>query len=122
MMPELRWITRSSEWTSGRSHVEASGRISDFRSPQLDGSYQAHFDLQEAGGIARRTELREGIADARGSGHWTLEDFTTTGAIMVRDLSWQDEQFVVKKASGTSDYSLTDQELRVAKLQGKLFG
>ena len=113
---------KSVKWSSGRSHVEASGRISDFRNPQLDGSYQAHFDLQEAGGIARHAELREGIAEAKGIGHWKMGDFTTTGAILVRDLSWQDERFVVKKASGNSDYSLTDQELRLAKLQGRLFG
>ena len=113
---------KSLKWMSGRSRLEASGRISDFRNPQMVGSYEAHLDLQEAGAIARRTDLREGIAEFKGSGHWTLGDFTTTGAVSVRDLGWQDEQFLLKKASASSDFSITDQELRLSKLQGKLFG
>src|SRR5262249_39694181 len=113
---------RSLKWTSGRSQVEARGRISDFQNPQLDGSYEANFDLQEAGAVARRTDLREGMAELKGSGHWTLGDFSSTGAIAIRDLTWQDEQFVLKKVSGGADYSVTDQEVRLSKLQGKVFG
>ena len=113
---------KSLEWTSGRSHVEARGRISDFRSPRLDASYEAHFDLQEAAAIARRTDLREGMADFKGSGHWSLEEFTSSGTLALRDLGWRDEQFAVKQASLNSDYSATDQQIKLTRLQGKLFG
>ena len=113
---------KSLHWTSGRSHLEANGRISDFRAPRLDASYDAYVDLGEAAAIARRHDLQEGVAEFKGSGHWSLSDFSASGALALRDLSWQDEQFVIKKASGTADYSITDEQVKLSKLQGKLFG
>ncbi len=56
----------SLKWNSGRSSLEASGRISDFRNPRLDGSYAAQINLQEAAAIARRSDLREGVAEFKG--------------------------------------------------------
>ncbi len=109
-------------WNSGRSSLEASGRISDFRNPHLDGSYDAHVDLAEAAAIARRRDLREGIAEFKGSGHWSLEEFTSSGTLALRDIGWQNDQIAVKRASATSDYSVTDQQVKLWKLQGKLFG
>lgn len=110
------------KWNSGRSWFEASGRISDFRNPQLDGSYDAHVDLQEAAAIARRRDLREGVAESKGAGHWSLNAFSTSGALTLSNVGLQEEQIAFKKASATSDYSVTDEQLKLAKLQGKLFG
>ncbi len=95
---------KSLQWTSGRSHVEASGRISDFRAPRLDASYDAYIDLGEAAAIARRHDLQEGVAEFKGSGHWFLNEFSASGTLAMRDVSWRDDQFIVKKASGTADY------------------
>ncbi len=113
---------KSLKWNSGRSSLEASGRISDFRNPHLEGSYDAHVDLQEAAAIARRHELRDGIVEFKGNGQWSLSEFSTSGAIVLRDLGWQDDQIDVKKASATADYSVTDEQIKLSKLQGKLFG
>ncbi len=113
---------KSLQWSSGRSHLEASGRISDFRAPRFDASYDAHVDLGEAAAIARRHDIQEGVAEFKGSGHWSLSEFSASGTLAMRDLSWQSEQFVVKKAAGTADYSITDDQFKLAKLQGKVFG
>jgi translocation and assembly module TamB len=110
------------KWNSGRSSVEASGRISDFRNPHLNGSYTAHFDLQEAGAITRRPDLREGVAEFKGSGTWSMNDFETSGSAVLRDVAWQDDQIVLKKANATTDYSVTDDQVKLWKLQGKLLG
>ena len=113
---------RSLKWNSGRSSVQASGRISDFQHPRIDGSYEAHLNLPEVAAIARRHEVREGIADFKGNGHWTLSDFSASGALDLHDLGWQDEQFVLKKANASADYTLTDDQIKVQKLQGKVLG
>ena len=107
---------------SGRSHVEAGGRVTDFRHPRIDGQYEAHLDLAEAASIARRHDLRQGVIDFKGKGSWTLEQFATSGEVVLRDLGWQDNQFAFKQASATSDYSVSDQEIKLSKLQGKLLG
>jgi len=113
---------KSLKWNSGRSKMEASGRISDFQNPHLDGSYDVHIDLGEAAAIVRRQDLREGVAEFKGSGHWALDEFTTTGALTLPDLGWQDQQIALKKASVTTDYSVTDRQIKLSKLQGKLLG
>jgi len=113
---------KSLRWNSGRSSAEASGRVSDFRNPHLDGSYNAHLDLAEAAAIARRRDLREGIADFKGNGRWSLEEFSSSGTLVLRELGWQNDQIAVKRASATSDYSVTDEQIKLWKLQGKLFG
>lgn len=113
---------KSLTWNSGRSSLKLSGRISDFKNPRLDGSYEAEINLQEAAAIARRHDLRQGVADLKGNGHWTLGDFSTSGAMAVRDLGWQDEQFVLSKIAVNSDYVLSDQQIKLSKAQGKILG
>jgi translocation and assembly module TamB len=112
----------SLKWNSGHSHFSASGQITDFRHPQLQGSYEAQFDLIEAASIARRRELRAGVLELRGHGNWSLDQFTSNGLITLRDLAWQNDQVSFSKASFNSDYSVTDQQVKLSKLQGRIFG
>jgi translocation and assembly module TamB len=107
---------------SGRTHLVASGRVSDFRNPRVDATYDAAFDLNEAASIARQPELHEGLMELKGQGSWSLDQFTTSGALALRDFGWQNDQIVLKRASATSDYSVTDRDMRFTKLQGKVFG
>ena len=111
---------KSLKWNSGRSSLEASGRISDFRNPRIDGNYTAKLNLGEVSAILRRGDLREGMAEFKGTGRWSLTDFTTSGAIGLHDLDWSNQQIGVKKASATADYSVSDDQIKISKLQGKL--
>ena len=95
---------KSLRWNSGRSSLEVNGRVSDFRNPRLDGSYDAHVDLAEASAIARRHDLREGFAEFKGSGHWSLDEFNSTGTLALRDLGWQNDQIAIQK--GECDFRL----------------
>ena len=113
---------KSLKWNSGRSSVEASGRIGNFRDPHVDGSYDAKIHLGEVAAITRRHDLREGIAEFKGNGHWSLKEFTTSGVLAVRDVGWESEQVALTKATATADYSLTDEQVKLSKLQGKLLG
>jgi translocation and assembly module TamB len=115
---------KSLQWSSGRSSLQARGRISDFRNPHLDASYQAHVDLEDAAAIVRQHDLREGSADFKGSGQWSLKEseFTTSGTVALRDVGWRNDQIALQKASATSDYAVTDDQIKLSKLQGKLLG
>lgn len=105
---------------SGRSHLEARGRVTNFRQPQIEAIYDAYVDLGEAASIARRRDLREGLAEFKGQGTWSLEHFVTSGELALRDFGWQDEMIDLKKANLTSDYSFSDQQIKLLKLQGEL--
>jgi translocation and assembly module TamB len=112
----------SLKWSSGRSNLQASGHVSNFQHPQVDGSYQAHVDLQEAAAIMRRRDLSGGTAEVRGRGAWSADGFGSSGSLSMRDVAWQDDQVGLKKADASGDYTLTDQQIRVSKIQGKILG
>ena len=111
----------SLKWNSGHSHFSASGQITDFRRPHLQGSYEAQFDLTEAASIARRRELRAGLLELKGHGEWSLDQFASNGLLTLRDLGWQNDQISFSKASLNTDYSVTDQQLKLSKLQARDF-
>ena len=113
---------QSLNWTSGRSSLKSSGRISDFQNPHLVGNYEAQIDLEEAAAVARRHDLRQGVAQFKGNGECSLDEFTTGGAVVLKDLGWQDEQFLLRNVGATADYSVTDQQLKLSKLQGRVLG
>ncbi|PYQ42895.1 MAG: hypothetical protein DMG99_07965 [Acidobacteria bacterium] len=113
---------KSLQWNSGRSSLKASGRISDFRNPQLQGTYEAEINLQEAAAITRRHDLREGVAEFNGEGHWSLNEFKASGVAALREVGWQNDQIALKKVGANADYLLTDQQIRITKLQGKILG
>jgi translocation and assembly module TamB len=112
----------SLKWSSGRSNLQASGHVSNFQHPQVDGSYQAHVDLQEAAAVMRRRDLSGGTAEVRGRGAWSADGFGSSGSLSLRDVAWQDDQVGLKKADAGGDYTLTDQQIKVSKIQGKVLG
>jgi translocation and assembly module TamB len=115
-------VITSLRWNSGHSHVFATGQVTDFRRPRLQGPYDAQFDLTEAASIARRPDLRAGLLELKGRGDWTLDQFSSTGLLTIQDLAFQDDQISFSKASLSTGYSITDQQLQLSKLQGKIFG
>jgi translocation and assembly module TamB len=112
----------SLQWSSGRSTLQANGRISNFQSPRFDGRYESHFDLQEAAAIARRHDVSAGAADFKGTGTWSANEFQSSGSLVLRDLALQNDQVGFKKAFATSDYIVTDQQIRLSKIQAKALG
>jgi translocation and assembly module TamB len=111
----------SLQWNSGHSSLAASGQISDFRHPSLQGTYEAHIDVAEAAGIARRREARTGTLQLKGSGEWLAQKFSAKGVLDLTDLSWQDERVSVSKASVTTDYSISDEQFKLSRIEGKIF-
>ena len=114
----------SLEWGSGRSNLKASGRISDFRNPRIDAKYDAQVDLEELAAISRRHDLREGTAQVKGTGQWSpqQDDLSFAGVLSLRELGWGNDQVTVSKVSATTDYVITDEQIKLSKLQGKLLG
>jgi translocation and assembly module TamB len=115
-------VIPSLKWNSGHSHFSASGQITDFRRPQLQGSYDGQLDLAELASIARRHDLRDGTVELRGHGDWSLGEFAASGLLTIRDLGWQDDGIAFSKGSLSTAYSASDKQLKLSKLQGKVFG
>jgi len=112
----------SLKWNSGHSHLDARGRISDFHHPHVEGSYEAQVDLTEIAGIFRRRDLQGGLLELKGQGNWSVQHFAANGQLTFRDLAWRDDLVSFSKGAFASDYSLTEDQVKLSKLQGKVFG
>jgi translocation and assembly module TamB len=115
-------LVRSLKWNSGHSHLSGSGQVTDFRRPHLQASYDARLDLTELASIVRRRDLRTGLLELKGSGDWSLDKYAANGLLTLRDLAWRDDQIAFSKASLDAGYSLTDQQIKLSKIEGKIFG
>lgn len=115
-------VIPSFKWNSGHSHFSASGQVTNFLHPRLQASYDAQLDIAETASIARRPELRGGMLELKGHGDWSLDQFTSNGLLTLRDFDWKDDKISVSKASLNADYSVSDQQLKFSKLQGRIFG
>jgi translocation and assembly module TamB len=111
----------SLKWNSGHSNFSATGHIANFRRPHLQAAYDAHLDLTEAAAISRRPDLRAGLLELKGEGTWSPDQFASNGLLTLRDLIFQDDQISISKAALTTGYSATDQQLKLSKIQGRIF-
>ena len=117
----------SLKWSSGRSHLEASGRVTDFHQPKIDANYDGTLELAEISAITRRREVRAGVLELHGKGSWSLEHFVSDGKFLARDLDWRDKNISFRNASLSSQFSLrdlpgNDQQIKLTQLQGRLLG
>jgi translocation and assembly module TamB len=115
-------VITSLKWNSSHSHLSGNGQVLDFRHPHVQGSYSGEVDLAEAAAISRRGDLRAGTLNLRGHGDWSLDQFSANGLISLRDIAFKNDRVAFSKASLDSDYSISDQQIRFSKLQGRIFG
>ncbi len=115
-------VIPSLKWNAGHSHFSARAEITDLRHPKLQGEYEAQVDLSEVAAIARRHDLQGGVLELKGEGNWSLDEFSSNGLLTARDLAWHDDQIAFSRASFTTGYSVTDQQLKLSKLQARIFG
>jgi translocation and assembly module TamB len=112
----------SLKWNSGRSHLEASGRIRDFRQPAVEANYTGTLDLAEAAAITRQSELRAGLLDLSGKGTWSAGKFASEGKAALKNFEWRDDQLNLHDASLNSDFTVNERQLKLTKAQGRLLG
>ena len=112
----------SFRWGSGHSTLSARGTVSDFRHPLVRGSYEAHIDLAEVAAVTRNAGLRGGTLDLHGDGNRAVDKFAARGQVDLRDVVWSASRGAAPKGSLVTDYSITEEQFRLSKLQGKLFG
>ena len=112
----------SLRWSSGHSHVDATGHISDFRQPKIEATYTASVDLAEAADISHQKQIKRGVLDLSGKGSWMLDKFASEGKAALKDFDWRDDQVTLRDASLNTDFSINEHQLKLTKCQGRLFG
>ncbi len=113
---------RSLKANSGRSRLEVVGRLAGFSQPRIEATYHASIDLAEAAAIARRREVHRGTAEVQGGGNWSLDQFSTTGKLLLKDFDWHDQSLNLSSATVSSDFSASSQRLALSQIQARLLG
>lgn len=106
--------------TSGRSHLQASGRVSNFGNPAIAGEYDLTLDLGESGAVSRRAELRAGTLVASGKGSWSAAQFSSAGKVSVKDLDWRSASFNLRTPNLSTQYTVDPQRLGLSGISAKV--
>jgi translocation and assembly module TamB len=113
---------RNLDLTSGRSKFQGNARLADFLQPKVDGNYDAMVDLAEIGAIVRQNDVRKGMMEIQGTGAWSLTDYSSAGKLSVQGLECRVKDAVVRNASATTNFEISNQRLNLTQIQAKLFG
>jgi translocation and assembly module TamB len=113
---------KSMKATSGRSHVQASGRLENFRQPKVVAKYELTLDLAETSGVARRPEVRQGVFQANGEGSWSAATFSSSGKLSVNNFDWRDASVGFRGATLGTDYTVNSQRVAFSQLKATLLG
>jgi len=108
--------------SAGRSQLEVSGRVEDFRDPRVSVTYKLTADVGEAAAIIRQPEVRRGLWETEGKGEWSLREFSSTGKMTIRDLDWRDANGALRGVAGSTDYAITSQRFMLTQIQAKVLG
>jgi len=107
------------EIISEGAHLQANGLISDFRNPVFKGKYTITVDVQQAGAISRRPELKDGRVEIRGEGSWSAGKFASGGSFDLRDFAGENKALSIKAVSASGKYSIDPQRIGVTHVEGR---
>ena len=108
--------------TSGRSRLEAHGRLANFSNPEIAGEYDLTLDLGEAGAVSRRSEMRAGVLHATGKGSWSAAQFSSAGKLLVKDLDWRSASLNLRADSVSTQYMVDPQRVGLSAIGAKVLG
>lgn len=113
----------SLRWTSGQSQLEASGTVSDFRSPRVEAKYRGTLELSQLSNILGVRELRNGIVDLSGTARYlSSEDFFGSGKLTLKNGEYTAPDLRLSNVDASADYSVAADRITLTKLSGRAAG
>jgi translocation and assembly module TamB len=113
---------KSLKVSTGKSRLEASGKLRNYNNPEVMLQYQASLDLAEVGKEAKQAQLRAGLAELKGLGIYQNKRYSSQGNLNIRDLEWRDSAMRLSGVDGSSPYSLTPEKIVLSRLIAHAFG
>ncbi|HKW74580.1 MAG TPA: translocation/assembly module TamB domain-containing protein [Terriglobales bacterium] len=113
---------KSVKLVSGRSTLEASGNVQDYRNPRLTLNYTAKLDLLEAARIAGWRQVRGGTAELSGRLDYTAGRYSSQGKLGLQKLDWSSPDLRVSNVAATSAFTITPDRLTLTSINSRLLG
>lgn len=115
--------------TSGPSQFKVTATVKDYAHPIVKGRYQALLDGSQLQTILRNASIPAGRIEASGSlgyqaiaGRPFLQQLSVRGNLQSRVLDLKEANTLIRLSSVAADYSLTNGNLSVKNLRGRLLG
>ena len=107
---------------SGKSKLDASGKLVDFTSPIVNVTYRASLDGLQIARMLRITEIRRGQLDLNGDATYEKWLLTTKGKLVAHDLEYRLPTMHVRNIDAAAEYSVDQNRLTLTKLVGRALG
>jgi len=108
--------------TSGKSEVHFAGSLQDFHNPKVSADYHGLADLGELSPLLRQLKIRKGTAQFEGKVSWSLQDFSTQGAVQAKDIEWSNEKLSIRNGRFNAGFSVTPVRFHLSSIRASLFG
>ncbi len=115
-------VIQSLKATSGRSKLEAHGRVGSFHAPMGEASYDITLDTAEVAAILRQPEFRGGSLKLTGSGEWSQTALYGKGKFAVKGFNWRDEYVNLRDVDLSGNYAVNRAQIALSQLQGRALG
>ena len=107
---------------SGATEIHFTGQLVDFHNPQVTGEYKGTVDLGQLAVLTRQPQVRKGTAVFQGKGSWNLQDFSTQGTLLAKEVEWSSGKLLMRNGRAEAGYSVTPERLRVSSIRANLLG
>jgi translocation and assembly module TamB len=107
---------------SGKSRLDASGRVENFEDPVLKLDYRSSIDVREAGSVLRVAELRAGTLEIDGSGSFGVSTTESQGTVAVRKGELEVRGLRAPGIEGRTNFSITRQRVTVRDIALRALG
>lgn len=108
--------------TSGKSRLDASGRIEHFENPVVKAEYRSRVDVREAGSVLRMAELRAGTIEVEGTGSIGGGTAGSDGKLSIRNGEIEVRRWRVPAIEGGAAFSVTEKRLAIRNLLVRALG
>ena len=115
---QVNWL----KWTSGRSHLSASGHLDNFSHPIMTAAYQGSLDVGELGAVLRRQQLRAGTAAIKGHATYEAGNYQANGRVQATDVELATPSGVLNRASLSGNYLVDNERLALSDFSGHAMG
>ena len=114
---------KSLRFTSEKSTLQASGKLTNFQQPQIQITYSSTLDVVQAGAITRSPQLRAGTLLLDGLVDYSESSgLSSTGRIAFRDLDYVDDGIAIRRANLNSNFSFANNRLALTRIAARGLG
>lgn len=107
---------------SGRTRMQMTGAVTDFKRPSVTFGGQANIDMADAVAIMRDRDIRSGMMQLNAKGVWTQQGFSSGGTVAITDFEGKFDNVAADHAFFATSFNASSTRLVLSKIDARLWG